>query len=295
MGVLIGTNGNRNELWHANQVQMLLNLHGVNSQIKVINQSVFEKRDSEKSLDWVLMAFLKKEIDMAVFRGDNLPLNLPEEISFEIAPKRNDSRCVLIGENTEVHLENFTRSFTIAVNSELNKLFLQHYFPNHKVIKDLNVPNPFFVHSKEGKYDAMMISNFEATQVGLQNSITQKLSLKTFTPAAGFGVTAVLTLKTENRVSESWKPILNDNATLISANAELWFKKEIHNINSVPVFAIATVTRNFLELTGGLISFDGSEIIYHTVSGLSSEPFKLGQELAQFILINGGKRIIDGY
>ena len=74
------------------------------------------------------------------------------------------------------------------------------------------------------------------------------------------------------------------------------FLRRLQGGCSIPVFGLAESrvlkdnSNSQLELTGGLVSLDGSEMLKETITG--NDPERMGEQLAENILCLGGDRIL---
>ena len=75
--------------------------------------------------------------------------------------------------------------------------------------------------------------------------------------------------------------------------AERAFLKEMDGGCSIPVFGMAKLDENNLEITGGIISLDGQQRISKKLSGNLDKPEALGMRLAKEILVEGGREILE--
>ncbi len=62
---------------------------------------------------------------------------------------------------------------------------------------------------------------------------------------------------------------------------------------SIPVFGLATLAGDQIQLKGGIISLDGKKVIRKTIAGPKEKATALGQKLAVEVLTNGGAEILE--
>jgi hypothetical protein len=85
----------------------------------------------------------------------------------------------------------------------------------------------------------------------------------------------------------------NDAATQFCLLAERAYLRVLEGGCSIPVFALATLANNQVQLKGGIVSLDGQQRIVLEVSGPVSQAVELGESLAKQVLQAGGKTILE--
>jgi hydroxymethylbilane synthase len=85
---------------------------------------------------------------------------------------------------------------------------------------------------------------------------------------------------------------LNNSESEICLLAERAFLKKLEGGCSIPAFALAVLTEGQIRLTGGLASLDGTKILKKCLTGPEVSAEKLGEELGNYILENGGREML---
>ena len=86
---------------------------------------------------------------------------------------------------------------------------------------------------------------------------------------------------------------LNDNDTNLCVSAERSFLNTLAGGCHVPFAAYSTINEKTITIDALVGSIDGKKIIRDTISGPEEKYIELGIEIAERILKNGGKEIID--
>ena len=115
----------------------------------------------------------------------------------------------------------------------------------------------------EGNCHALLLAYTGAHRMGYHDLIIEKTSLEEFTPAVGQGSVAIevhqsLSQDKKNTVRNS----INHSEAELCLLAECAFLKEMDGGCSIPVFGLANLHENSLEITGGIISLDGQQRIF---------------------------------
>ena len=146
---------------------------------------------------------------------------------------------------------------------------------------------------EEGGFDGLVLAYAGAHRMGYDELIVEELDLNEFTPAVGQGSVAI---EVANRLDESLKSQIaaacNDYPTGQKLKAERAYLRVLEGGCSIPVFALASLAQDTLQLKGGILSLDGKERLSLQVSGSINEPERIGEELAAKVLAAGGKQLL---
>jgi hydroxymethylbilane synthase len=138
----------------------------------------------------------------------------------------------------------------------------------------------------DGQYDAIILAGAGLTRLGLENHVTEWLSLDVMLPAPGQGALAVQ-CRADDTAALELLAALEDESTRKAVTAERAFLSGLGGGCSVPVAAYAEAG---LRLTGLVISQDGSRAIKVTRTG--PDAMSLGHELAQRAIAQGANEIL---
>lgn len=144
---------------------------------------------------------------------------------------------------------------------------------------------------KQGLYDAIILAEAGLQRLNMQDCITERLSLKDFTPAPGQGALAVVAREDNRKVIEVLKWV-NHQPSMASVLAERAFIRKIGGGCKVPLGAIAQVQNNELSLHASVLSPDGKTKIQTSKVGDPASPEELGFKVAQEILVIGAASLI---
>jgi hydroxymethylbilane synthase len=141
----------------------------------------------------------------------------------------------------------------------------------------------------DGQYDAIILAGAGLTRLGLDNYVTEWLSLDVMLPAPGQGALAVQ-CRLDDRETLDLLAALEDEATRKAVTAERAFLSGLGGGCSVPVAAYAKVEGKTILLTGLVISEDGKKAIHVKRTGTNAN--LLGYELAQRAVAQGANEIL---
>jgi hydroxymethylbilane synthase len=144
----------------------------------------------------------------------------------------------------------------------------------------------------EGRYDAIILAGAGLTRLGLDEHVTEWLSLDVMLPAPGQGALAVQ-CRAADEMTLSILAALEDQPTRNAVTAERAFLKGLGGGCAVPVAAYAQrlgEERSEIGLTGLVISEDGTKAI--RVRGEGADARQLGNALAQKAIAQGAGEIL---
>ncbi|GAB4456865.1 MAG: hydroxymethylbilane synthase [Anaerolineales bacterium] len=144
----------------------------------------------------------------------------------------------------------------------------------------------------EGEYDAILLAGAGLTRLGLDNHVTEWLSLEVMLPAPGQGALAVQ-CRADDAATLEILSALEDETTRKAVTAERAFLQGLGGGCAVPVAAYAEAASDpapAIKLTGLVISEDGKNVV--KVTGQDTDALRLGNELAQQAIRNGANEIL---
>jgi hydroxymethylbilane synthase len=144
----------------------------------------------------------------------------------------------------------------------------------------------------DGQYDAIILAGAGLTRLGLDQHVTEWLSLDVMLPAPGQGALAVQ-CRADDQTTLDLLTVLEDKSTRKAVTAERTFLSGLGGGCSVPVAAFATVVSeksSLISLTGLVISEDGKRMV--KVTGQDVDALQLGKELAQQAILRGAGEIL---
>ncbi len=287
-------------LWQAYFVEERLQKAGVETEIvtietkgdKILDVTIAKIGSKGVFTEEIEEQLLQGKIDIAVHSAKDMQSSLPtgfELIAFAEREKPND---VLVSRNNDLSLK--TGGFTIGTSSTRRVATLKHFYPNIQTAPIRGNLQTRIRKMDSGDCDALLLAYAGAHRMGYDEMIVEDTSLTEFTPAVGQGSIAI-------EVHESLNPDkkkvvrehINHIKTEICLLAERAFLKKMDGGCSIPVFGLAKLAGDYLEITGGIISLDGQNKISYTQKGSANEPEVIGEQLALEVLNNGGKAILE--
>ncbi|GGZ33913.1 porphobilinogen deaminase [Echinicola pacifica] len=298
--IRIGTRGSKLALYQAYHIADLLKNAGLESEIvtietkgdKILDVSISKIGSKGVFTEELEEQLANGDIDIAVHSAKDMPSSLPagfELISFTEREKVND----IILSHKAIDYKNPDQALLLGTSSTRRVATLKHFYPHIKTVEVRGNLQTRIGKMESGVCDALLLAYAGAHRMGYDSMIKHELSLDEFTPAVGQGCIAV-------EAYESLDPQLRD--AIIQAThhepsgyrliAERSFLKVLEGGCSIPVFCLAELEGDDLQLKAGIVSLDGQERIQHQSSGKTHDAKALGEQLAQKVLQSGGDRIL---
>lgn len=299
MHIKIGTRGSKLALWQANFVKEMLENEGLTTEIVIIETK------GDKILDVSLSKIGSKgvftqeledklfsnEIDIAVHSAKDVQSELPDGLELLAFMEREIANDVVISYDKNFKLEN-SKDLIIGTSSTRRVAFLKSYYPDIQIVDMRGNLQTRFEKLKKGTCNAMLLAYAGVHRMGYEAHIVSHLDLTIFVPPVGQGSVAI-EAKTglEKSKKDMIKAILNHAQTEKCLLTERAFLKTMQGGCSIPSFAYCHENQNELTIFGGIISLDGTQKIAFSFSG--NNPQELGNELANKVLNNGGREILE--
>jgi len=299
--ITIGTRGSKLALWQANFIKDEIEKKhkNIKVELKII------KTQGDKILDVPLAMvggkglfvkeiedeLLKGNIDLAVHSMKDVPTFFPEGLYLAIITEREDYRDAFLSrKNTP--LKELPNNAIIGTSSLRRKAQLLN-IKNNCQIKDLRGNVDTRIKKLEnGDYDAIILATAGLKRMGFEDKITEYLDVDVMIPAVGQGALGIEIRENDNKIKEIIS-FLNHEPTYFAVKAERAFLRMLEGGCQVPIGCYGLLKENTLNLVGFVASVDGKKFIKDTISGNKSEYINLGKSLAEKILKQGGKEILD--
>jgi len=231
---------------------------------------------------------LNGDVHCAVHSLKDLPVESPAGLTVGCIPARAEVRDALISAHgyTVATLPNGASVGTSSLRRAAQILSLH---------PDLNIQSlrgnvdTRLRKAMDGQYDAIILAGAGLTRLGLENHVTEWLSLDVMLPAPGQGALAVQ-CRIDDEETLALLSKFEDDATRKSVTAERAFLQGLGGGCSVPVAAFANVDAEGIDLTGLVISEDGRKAIHVNRTGTDAN--LLGTELAYRAIAQGANEIL---
>ncbi len=303
MRLTVGTRGSKLSLIQTNVIIKRLKRQYPDLKVDVKVIRTTGDRITEKPLTAIkVKGIFEREIDKAVINGEvdfavhsmkDLPVEQPPEIMIVAVPERDEPNDVLISKDKRRFMD-LPRGAVIGTGSPRRIAQILRLRPDLRVKPIRGNVDTRIRKVENGLYDAVILAEAGVKRLGIQNYISERLSLEDFTPAPGQGALAIVAMKKNREIVEILKG-LNHQPSMAATFAERAFIKKIGGGCRVPLGAIAQTKNDTLTLHTCILSRDGRIKIQAVVEGNTDFPENLGYKAASEIMRRCPRELIDSW
>jgi hydroxymethylbilane synthase len=232
-------------------------------------------------------ALLSNEIDIAVHSLKDLSTVLESGIELAAALEREDPRDALLS-RSGARLVDLPPGARVGTSSLRRRAFVARARPDIELLELRgNVPTRI-ERLKNGDYDAIILAAAGLRRLGLDQHISELLSLEEFPPAVSQGAIGVC-MRTGDAEAGRWLQKLDERASRLATTAERALLRKLEGGCQVPLGAIGTLEGDTLRLHAAVCALDGSKLIQakSQMPATLANAVSLGQRLAEDLLSQG--------
>ena len=218
-------------------------------------------------------ALIRKEIDVAVHSLKDVPAELPDNLSLEIIPEREDPHDVLIARDDK-SFHDLPQGSCIGTSSLRRSAQLLHLRPDLKILPIRGNLNTRIKKLYSLDIEAIVVAAAGLKRMGFGDMIKQPFSYEFMLPAIGQGALG-LEIRRDDQKTRDILAFLDHYETKIAAKAERSFLMELKGGCQLPVAGFAKLEDDAVYLDGLLADLDGSKIIRDVVVGLPNNAVDL--------------------
>ncbi len=237
-------------------------------------------------------ALLRGDIDLAVHSMKDVPAMLPDPLEISVMPYREDPRDVLISRDGR-QLEAMPNGARIGTGSLRRGVQLLNRMPGLQIVPLRgNLDTRIRKLETEG-LDGVILAAAGIRRMGWGARISQFLPVEVMLPAVGQGALGIETRRGDSRCREA-TAFLNDPETFCEVGAERSFLKRLGGGCHLPIAGFAKRSGDEIVLEGMVGSLDGKVAIRRRARGSAAAFTAIGEEVADRILGEGGRELLDG-
>ena len=236
-------------------------------------------------------ALLQRRTDLAVHSIKDVPTEFPKGLHLSVVTKREDPRDVLISKDGK-SLKDLPKGAKIGTSSLRRQAQLLHFRSDFELIPLRGNLDTRLKKLRTLNLDAIVLALAGVKRLGFEEKITEIIPPEVSLPAIGQGALGIET-RTADQVVERQIRFLNDRDSSIAISAERAFLGKLKGGCQVPIAAFARIVGTTLQVDGLVGMTDGRRLIRHRVEGPVERAESLGVELAEILLAEGAKEILD--
>ena len=237
---------------------------------------------------------LQDKADIAVHSLKDLPTNLPDGLTLGCITKREDPSDALVinKKNESYKLENLPSGSIVGTSSLRRLAQLKFNFPN-LIFKDIR-GNVITRLEKldSGEFDCIILAAAGLKRLGFESRIHQLIPSEISLHAVGQGALGI-ECKSDNDDVLKIIQVLTHEETSKRCLAERSFLRELEGGCQVPIGVNSGIKNNQIFLTGMVASIDGKKLIKDQSIGPSTDPERIGKDLANKLKIQGAEKILE--
>src|SRR5262245_573237 len=299
--LVVGTRGSALALWQSRHVrERLAGLHPGVVIEEAILKTAGDRRQAE-SLD-VLggTGFFVREIEEALLAGTielgvhslkDLPTEQPPGLAIAAVLERHDPRDALLTIEG-IPLESLPEGSAVATGSPRRRSQIRHARPGLRMVPVRGNVDTRVGKLRDGAFDALVLALAGIERLGIRSVRAPPLPPEIFLPAVGQGALAV-EVRADDAVTRALVGPLAHDATLRAVLAERAFLRRLGGGCLAPATAYARTLGDRIRIDGMVGDPDGRRLLRDAIEGAAAEGARLGEDLAERLLLAGGRAILS--
>ena len=296
MKIRIGTRKSKLAMWQAEWVKNNLEKGGAQVELvpiitkgdKVLDVSISKIGSKGVFTEELENLLVTGAIDIAVHSAKDMQSRLPDGFEISAFSKKEKSNDVLVSNET---LTMNSEGITLGTSSTRRVAFLKHFYPHIKIVEMRGNLQTRLSKMSDGACDGLILAAAGVIRMNYQHLIQEELPVDEFTPPVGQGSIAIENhIDLDPEIKDMVRKFNNDPITEKCIRAERSFLATMDGGCSIPIFGNAKPAEEGIEISGGIISLNGQQVIRKNMLG--EDASKLGKQLANEVLKAGGEKIL---
>jgi hydroxymethylbilane synthase len=296
----IGTRASQLALWQANWVKSELEkrypgMEITLTKIKTIGDKILDVPLAQVGGKGLFVkeieeAMLRNEIDIAVHSMKDVPTDFPEGLGLYCITEREDPRDAIISRNVKfADLPQGARIGTSALRRQAQLLKVR---PDLQMCIIRGNVETRIRKLDDDKLDAVILAAAGLKRLGFTEKVAEYLDTEISIPAIGQGALGIECRLSDPVITKTIS-FFNHPDTAYAVRAERALLNRCEGGCQVPIAAHGTVSNGQLRLAGFIAAVDGSRSVRGEISGPVEQFEQLGIQLADHLLADGGKCILE--
>ena len=297
----LGTRKSQLALWQAHFVRDALQRHHSGLHVELITMTTEGDRILDRSLAQVggkglfikelEQGLLENRIDFAVHSLKDVTATLPPGLHLASVCEREDPRDGFISSRYAT-LASLPHGARVGTSSLRRQCQLREAFPQLEIATLRGNVNTRLAKLDAGEFDAIILAVAGLKRLGMESRIRERLDPAISLPAVGQGAVCIECRQNDAATNGLLAP-LNHRATQLCVTAERAMNAHLEGGCQVPIGGFAELHGDSLYLRGLVGEPDGSRLLRADIRGPVTQAEQLGAQLAQNLLAQGAKDILD--
>jgi hydroxymethylbilane synthase len=237
------------------------------------------------------LAMQRGEADCAVHSLKDVPMELEPGFALPAILEREDPADAFVS-NDFADLDALPRGARVGTSSLRRQAQLRALRPDLRLLDLRGNVNTRLAKLDGGDYDAIVLACAGLKRLGFGERIRARLDAPRWLPAPAQGAIAVETREGDDALREIFT-VLDHADTRVRVEAERAMNRALHGSCHVPVAAFARLDGEHLSLSGLVGSAVDGRIVRAEARGRGDAPECLGLEVADLLLAQGARELID--
>ena len=236
-------------------------------------------------------ALLDGRADIAVHSLKDVTVTLPDGLHIPVIGEREDPRDAFVS-NHFASLATMPKGARVGTASLRRGCQLRALYPQLEVVNLRGNVNSRLAKLDAGEFDAIVLACAGLKRLGLGERIRVELAPEILLPAVGQGAICIECRMGDFAIERLIAP-LNHRPTAVRVAAERALNAHLEGGCQVPIAAYAELNNDTLRLRALVGEPDGSRLIRGEIEGEAVRAEALGTALAEELLRNGARTILD--
>lgn len=288
-------------LWQANFVKDALNQHHPALSVKLVPMTTRGDQILDSPLAKVggkglfvkelEKAMLDGRADIAVHSMKDVPMEFPEGLGLAVICEREDPADAFVS-NDYRSLKELPQGARVGTSSFRRQCQLKEQRPDLEILDLRGNVGTRLGKLDSGGYDGIILAAAGLIRLGLAERIRERLAYELSLPAGGQGAVGI---ECRNDDLETLKLLdcLHHTQTAARVTAERAVNARLEGGCQVPIASFAELEGDSLNLRALVGAVDGSVIYRSERNGSQHDAERLGIEVAEDLLKQGAKAILD--
>jgi len=230
-------------------------------------------------------------IDVAVHSFKDLPTEQPPGLTVAAVPAREDPHDAYLARDGRIFNE-LPPGSRVGTSSLRRQSQLRYLRRDIEVIPLRGNVDTRLRKLERGECDALVVAAAGLIRLGLLSRITHCFPPVKLCPAVGQGALGIEMRESNGPLAEA-VAFLDDPVAHTAVRAERAALRRLGGGCVVPIAAYASMADGHLDISGVVARPDGSKLIRAHVSGPSADPDAVGLALAEDLLRQGARKILE--
>lgn len=237
------------------------------------------------------VALLENRADLAVHSMKDVPVEFPDGLGLHVVCEREDPRDAFVSNHFR-SLDDLPNGARIGTCSMRRQCQIAEKRPDLKILELRGNVNSRLAKLDDDQYDAIILAAAGLKRLGMGDRIALEIPPEISLPAVGQGAVGIECRSDDESTLALLAP-LNHRDTWIRVAAERAMNNRLQGGCQVPIAGYSELHGDQIRLRGLVGEPDGSLVVRDAVTGAVENAEQLGHELAEHLLEQGAKYILD--